>query len=138
MLDLGAITLGQLERARGSERPAGSKPPGPAETIVSHTDTAFLHLSALDAYHVGRHRIEHFIAEHDAGEHGRQAVEPGYALEQVRHSHRERVPASLAKIRRELEDEVVARHGSGALQLLEQRRGERAAPRAHFEHLVES
>src|SRR5439155_996617 len=131
LLDLGAKALGQFQRARGSERPPGSEPPGPAETIVSHADAAFLQLSALNAHHVGRHRVEHFIAEHDAGKHGRQAIEPGHALEQVRHSRRERVPASLAKIGRELEDEIVARDFPRALELLEQRRSERRAPGAY-------
>jgi len=82
----------------------------------------------VNAHHVGGHRIQHFIAEHDAGKNGGQAIEPGHALEQVRYSRRERVPASLAKIGRELEDKIVARHSPEALQLLEQRRGERAAP----------
>jgi len=118
-----------------SERAASSGPPeasrqDQSRRIVSHADSPFLHFSALNAHDMGGHRIEHFIAEHDAGKNGRQAIEPGHALEQVRHSRRERVPASLAKIGRKLEDEIVARHCPGALQLFEQRRGECAAPRA--------
>src|SRR6266704_4864909 len=55
----------------------------------------------------------------------------------MRHPRGERVAAPLAKIGGELEDEIVARRPSCALEFLEQGRGERAAARAHLEHLVE-
>jgi len=83
------------------------------------------------------HRIQHLVAEHHAGKSGRQAVEPRHAFKEMRHPRRERVAAPLAKICGELEDEIVARRPSCALQLLEQGRRERAAARAHLEYLVE-
>jgi len=77
------------------------------EAIVSHADAAFLHFSALNAHHVAAsHRALH--SEHHAGKHRRKTIEQARARA-GENPRRERVAATLAQIRRKLEDEIVAR-----------------------------
>src|SRR5882672_2440905 len=136
--DLGAKALGKCERFRRVEQLARDEAPRPVEAIAAHADAALLELPAPHADDVNRHRVQDLVADHDPGERGRKAVEPGHALEQVRHPRGERVAAALAQVCGQLEDQVAAWRASGALELLEQRRRKRAASRADLEHLVES
>src|SRR5215831_16875703 len=136
--DLGAEAFRKPELARRLQELARRDAPRPVEALAAHPDPAFLDPSAVDAHDVNRHRIQDLVADHDAGEGGRQAVQPRHALEQVRHPRGERVAAALAQVGRELEDQVAVRRRLVAVELLEKRCRERTASCADLEDLVES